>query len=367
MDPTLSQRRVDQLTRSLIADAHHHGGGGEEGLAQVSAVYQALLEKAQRVPGYPYLYRQAWLLLLRALQGEQWHTLHDIDTVFQLVFPDNNSSDIEAALRQELISPWHLKAVLYAWSRLPDAVDVDDTHPATLNNRERAAELLGQVSACHAFINLAPQEAALKLVRASLDNGRGAPYLFRLSTTEPGVISLSFLGPVSGQVVHHRLRSGALLELYARTANLYATLVDEATTRDHIDAVDGTALLIMMRKIDPHAKSQLLSLAMRQRYGRGDDAPVVHHRDVYRELRRVFFPSGGEITTRQLVPLLSDMATDSYRDSYVSLSSPASYVVASCFNDACGSTELTHKDELSHRLYCQRPECYQLDYVVKCY
>jgi len=382
MEPVLDEERRLQLTGSLVKDQH------VDTLQQVEEAYQSALVKAQHTAGYPHLYRRAWQMLVSALRSQQWHLLNDIDRIFSLVFPGDGGEEmlrenmLSSQQQHQQISMWHLKAVLYAWSRLPPAggggggMNASTVH---LNTHQQAEALLSQASAANAFTNMSPQEAQIKLLQASVNDDTVQPFLFRLSTTEPGTISLSFLTPVSNKVAHQRVRNiqAFMEDQEDGSVDIYRIMIGEflggsggggGNTNGMLSSTD---LLIMMRKLDPHADARLLQ----QKLATVHQSVERHH--VYATLRRLFFP---HLRARQLVPQSeADRAglTDSYRDSYVSLSSlvvplgtaDGNVTVTTtlyCFNAECGSTELTHKEVLSNRLYCSDEWCPLMDYV-NCY
>lgn len=380
MEPVLDEERRIQLTASLARDQH------VETLQQVEEAYQSALVKAQNTAGYPHLYRRAWQMLVSALRNQQWHLLNDIDRVFGLVFTGGGSNGIsEEMIRDQHheISLWHLKAVLYAWSRLPPAGSSSINAPTVrLNTQQQAEVLLSQASAAQAFINMSPQEAQIKLIRYSVDSSNDTvqPFLFRLSTTEPGMISLSFLTPLSNKVVHQRVRNihAFLVDGDGRAGgepNIYNIMIEEFLGDSNNNAmISPTDLLILLRKLDPYADAHFMQQKMN-----AANQPVERHH-AYATLQRLFFPRLK--TTHQLVPQSdADRAglTDSYKDSYVSISSRVSLLGVGvdgaatttattlyCFNADCGSTELTYKEVLSNRLYCGNEWCPLMDYV-NCY
>jgi hypothetical protein len=346
---TITEGRVEQLSFSLLSDA---GRGPTtrrvDTLEQAVAAYKRLYDTLQRTIGYPYLYMQAWVTLIQCVEQRQWRTLDAIDGVFDqvVVSPDKRQelSSLFAEQQQQQISVWHLKSVVYVWAHLQPA------------GEDSSEELTSYINYAHAFVNMSPTEAATKLVQTCVNQPtrRDRPYLLRISTKEAGVISMSFVTPVSNRVAHYRIRSTEALQHFVESRDIYQAMISAYLPRDG-SPLDSSDLSLVMLKLDPQMNRREVDQKLSQYQAR-----TVSLKEVYSILRGIFFPG---TNSYQLLPSgVADSVglTESYRDSYVSLSSHVN-----CFQADCGSTAVSVKDPLCNRLYCS-DTCYRLD-LINCY
>lgn len=377
------------LKDSLYRDAQqsrHYGHGkvvtplDQRNVEQsVVTTYSELYAHLARQSGYPKLYRLGWELLIQLALARDWLTLAIIDQIFDVALPNTAKSDINAVMRDHAheFSPWHLKAMLYVWSRPPKHGGI------VPDNREN---LLSLIEISSAFINMTPQEATLRLAQAHLNNMNALPYLFRLSTTEPGAIALSFLTPVSNQVLHKRFTHIDALAPFLSGENnsvvdIYHLMVQGFVAyllagRLHEATLSMDELVLVMRQLDPKLTESTVRNKLRR-------VPVpLTDSSAYETLRSHFFPS---LSQRLLTPQSTEErvgVTKSYTGSYVSISSAVGlgyqqqlpYLMKTatmqgeipelpCFT--CRVREATRKETDNNRLYCS-DVCYDDDSVL-CY
>ena len=357
----------------------------------VARLYGELLGQLGRQAGYPKLYRRAWETLVQLLLNKDWVTLSYVDGIFHEALPRVPIHDITAVLRDHAheFSVWHLKTVLYVWSRPPS--------PIGSVIGDGAKNLLSLVEIAGVFINMTPQEATLRLAQSQLDNMNTLPYLFRISTTDPGAIAMSFLAPVSGRVLHKRFLTVESLEPFlSSSSNLYRLLVEgfmrsmAGGGSDQNKEIDMNTLILVMRQLDPKLSEPIVRSKLR----RIDTLLSVTSSDTsltslaslaYETLRSTFFPSAAPkmLTPKTLEERIG--VTPSYTSSYVSMSSTVysmlpfnigsggtiddsknasrSMPALPCFT--CQCEEAVTKEIDNNRLYCSTA-CYEDDYVL-CY
>jgi hypothetical protein len=375
------ERGEQSLLDSLYRDAKQSQHYGKEQvknitLSQTNAndtewiarVYETMGESLKRQAGYPRLYREAWITLSLLVANKSWATLLEIDQVFDAALPDTPHTVIEGVLRDHghQFSAWHLKTVLYEWSRGGSTI---------LNETKKREDKLSMIAASNAFVNMTPQEAQVRLAQTHLNNLSSLPYLFRVSTTEPGMISLSYLTPVSNRALHRRYSGGgnALASLLMLSGDIEKNPVDiyrlmVAEMLDDSDQYGVDSLVLLMRKLDP----SLADHAVRSRLSRVQlSSSLLPSTQVYPLLRRLFFP---HITTKLVAPQNIEERvglTQSYTDSYVSLSTSSLHSLYAmtrsldlpCHN--CLEKEAAIKEPVNNNLYCDQ-RCYDDDFVL-CY
>jgi hypothetical protein len=166
----------------------------------IGAVYNLAATRASKAPP---LHHDAWLKLAQYVTHEQWETLYQIYTIFNRLYTEGTTSLMSIIPRG--VSYWHIKCCLWQW----------------LNGQE---ERLDVVVKLRCFLNLTPQESQSRLIHATKRNDR--PYMYRLSTTQAGMITLSFVSPI-GRVLHHRLDTEAVNRVSTQSDDLYAALFNE--------------------------------------------------------------------------------------------------------------------------------------------
>jgi hypothetical protein len=394
--------RKDQLLSSLVRDARrvaqHFGFGGDDGgedysdpqkaTTFIALVYKQVHGVLKNQAGYGHLYQEAWRILSQAAEHQHWNALSDIDALSGSV-----GEDFAHHFTTVPISHWHIKTIVYAWSRA---------------NHHHGKILLDRMRMFNAFINMSPREAELRLVKTSINNEATTRryFLFRLSTTVAGVISLSYMTPMTGRVAHVRIADEKHAEMFtqllAHDNDIGAELLYRALVHDDTGAISATGCTIAMRKLDPFASASLIERRLVQHFQKQHRSRTEGGATVYDVLRELFFADVS--WTIQLIPEgVRDRLglTDSYVDTYVNTdaphrrgsSKPGSFGMSTdvtntgspttttstttttttsihslsllCFRGACRSSELGFMDELSNRLYCSE-DCCARD-SVNCY
>jgi hypothetical protein len=305
------------METSLIADAQRFYPQTTS-IDDVVALYERMHEQYSKKAGYPRLYLEAWRLLITLIKEDR---LCEIDTVL----------DSGVTIEDGAFSLWHLKSYLYLWSHY---------------NRDNAERLLRLLRDRRLFINMTPDEAHQHLVTSLLAHKSNVkPYLFRLSTTVPGLITLSYIGPVKNTTYHRRITDP---ELVYRLMNqdFYETLLGSPRS----EMCDINVMKEMMRQIDVDAPLEKLVKEV--------DNRQFEYINVFPRLKSIYFDKARPML---LVPVTNDEmmgVTSSYIDSYRLESN-----VSQCFH--CHSPHLKYKDNINNSFYCS-DQCYQLDYN-KCY
>lgn len=214
-------------------------------------VYEILIKRAASKKEFPRLYKWAWILLSKAIDENDSRTLLAINQIYErmnLSFEDLRESG--------QFSEWHLKSIMYAWLYLPEE--------GPLSNKRRSEEsvdrLILVVKQCQAFLNLLPKEAEKKLTSQRLNNHASSfqrPYLFRLSTNDPGIVTMTYRTPISDRLVHRRIQSDVEISIWFKNEkSLYRTLFDIFSQRGgrNLLLVNVETLTRFMSDdlIDPH-------------------------------------------------------------------------------------------------------------------
>lgn len=242
--------RLRELYRISLPLVEENGGGSERRRAE--EVYRAIVERMEKRPGYPRLYLWAWRLLVHSLASEDWATLAEIYSInlkFSITIDNIEGSDI---------SFWHLKAVLYCWVYLPmdGSLKREDRRPVP-----DADQLISLSVKSHFFMNLLPKEAEKKLAgfRISHFSQELRPFLFRHSTSHPGLAVLTYKGPVSDRYYHQYIKTpGQWQSLLSKGNSIYQQLytqVVEKKTGGHEKFVQWKEIMQWIR--DPLLDSQM--------------------------------------------------------------------------------------------------------------
>jgi hypothetical protein len=287
--------------------------------------FYANYERYSKKAGYPALYLKAWELLA---SGEHQAA---IDHVFDFFDLSN-----ETLQENSKISFWHLKAVLYAW------LDNTTDNAVLTTLKERVV-----------FINMTPQEAESRLYAAQKYDNMIKPYLFRISTTLPGVITLSYITPYSNKILHKRLKNIDHVNQLKEEKNFYHTLIKQS-----VDVVVGNKLLYniddikkVVNTIDPSAPLDLLKDSLwSPEYMKHKELEL---NSIIRLLLNLYVKKA---TTLRLYPKETNEVlgiTKSYITSYdFSVAISCSF----CYKDT-----VTIKEPINNAFYCN-DECYRQDY-----
>lgn len=192
----------------LVLDAERISGvppsDYDDPVQYATEVYSVASHRAHTAP---QLHKQAWTRLAEYVAFRNWTTLDEIYGLFARLYPYEERSLL--SILPPGVSFWHIRCCLWVWA---------ETRP----------ERLKAVTALHCFLNMTPQEAEARLKHAHTLNAM--PYLFRLSTTKPGVVTLSFVTPL-GRIVHARLDEEAVQRFIAQSrddVDLYTMLFNES-------------------------------------------------------------------------------------------------------------------------------------------
>jgi len=369
--------REAALTERLFEDARTLRPGDaarwSDPICGILAAYGAMLARAVRTPGYPRLYRMAWLLLVKSVGQGAWETLERVDEIYAALAHGIEYGDDCA----HPLSLWHLKAVVYLWAYLrdereqPAAEDDAVLYPPdggdAWRTREEAAQLLRSALDARAFFNMSPRDAENRVLLwdAHQDARFARPYLLRLSTTLPSLATLTYVTPRTRRVAHRRLQAASALDLMGDLCVLYEQLAHEASaqclpTGEYLDA--RLAVQVLAR-LEPRQERRHAEWEELVRRAMGEDR-VMHRSALVPLLARTFWP---RLSSFQLAPearaeLLG--LTPSYTESYLSLlpacdDAPLPLHCAECTEPP------TVRDELNNQIFCgagclavDRERCY---------
>ena len=216
-------------------------------------LYEVLIKRAGAKKEFPRLYRWAWITLATAIERNDWDLLLTINQIYQRI-----ALPIENLRESGQFSEWHLKSILYCWLYLPSEGP---------SGKERRGEdgvdgLVSLISRCHAFLNLLPKEAERKLTTTRLDNSASSfqrPYLFRLSTNDPGIITMTYHTPFSDRPVHRRIQNPEedVTLWLENKGSLYRTLFDLAV-REKLAENNGHPLLLRSENLVVFMKEPMI-------------------------------------------------------------------------------------------------------------
>ena len=310
---------------------------------------EKMREKQTKKTGYPYLYLLACDVLLHAARWRDYTTLETINGILLRI---GVSDEKDLVLLDDKISLWHLKSIVYCWAYMYANDKITVSSPRRTN--KDATVLLDSVKSSRAFLNMTSDDANVKLLGAQASytgKKKPKPYLFRLSTTIPGSITLSFMTPSTDEPVHMRINKPeyTMDVLGGGEKNLYRTLLsDVLLANKKIRTVDDIAMA--MNKLDFRLSPTSIRSTLSQFYG---PEKLVDTITVYEYMEKVFFPNTapkhiGATTLEEKLGL-----TPSYKDSYVSSSFTA------CFH--CSSIAVTIREPVNNRIYCT-DSCYIKDW-----
>lgn len=302
-------------------------------------------ENRSRKTGYPRLYLLAWDILIDSLRlGNDYSTLKIIHGIYQRLGIHD-----EVGLELGEVSLWHLKTVLYCWAYLRNNEDITAPRRAGVD----ATALLDCIASTKAFINMPPDDAALKIL-SSQTRKDTKPFLFRISTTYPGSIAISFLTPVTNEISHMRVNDpiDIMAMLSDGDATIYHSLWNRLT-KGKTYITKGEAALYT-KQLDYRMGDRAIQSFLSSLYGPMDKNSSYK---VYEALETKFF--GGIVPQHIPAQSLGDKLgiTDSYRDSYTLSSN------ATCFQ--CKTFGTVIREPLGNKVYCTN-DCYLKD-CGKCY
>lgn len=239
-------------------------------------------ERCSQQPGYPNLYLKAWRLLIDRLKEE--------DGKFTF-----------------------LQAFVNLWRQSNQAWD----------------DLLLQSF----FFMMTPHEAEEHLRLTALTRNE-KPYLFRLSASVPGLVILSYMGPIKNTIHHRRLTDPALVRKLRAENEFYKTLAGG----EREGLCDSATMKEMMRQIDADANLERL-----------DKIGKLEFQHAFALIKSLYFHDTDVIC---LFP-----ETTSYFES------DRTDAINHCFH--CHSSRVMYKESVNNARYCSA-SCYELDYN-KCY
>lgn len=346
----------------------------------ITGIYTEQCQLLATRPGYPRLYRCAWKLLASAVRERDWETLHHIFCVQRQALEHSHDWLDCTASTQEKVSLWHLKAVLYCWAYLRDARELgqgaqfDADLLARRRPAEEAAQWLSLLRPLNCFVNMHPREAhdALEMERGGPEGDYHRAYLFRLSTTLPGLIAVSVLAPVSKRPIDMRLSPQEALQLVGCTDLYSALLKERLRNRQSVDVrqgYDAAALADLMRTLEQpkYYDSQVFLERMKTLIPTAQWTREFEMEHAIALTRRAYWNRVSTIqleahTVEQRVGL-----SQSYVESYNRPSIVESFVGHSCFN--CRRNDLPESEiiyePLNGQQYCGAP-CYAEDFE-KCH
>jgi hypothetical protein len=336
------------MEESLRTDAQLFSEQPVERVGDVVRVYESLLHRQTHRRGYPRLYRLAWKLLIVSLVNDDWATLTAVYDVFRVALQDEATAWLDGGRgTQERVSVWHLKAVVYCWACLVDspALGPDDA-PLLAPERRRGeadvAQYLKTIATVQCFVNMTPDEAHERIDVER--QAHAAPFLLRLSTTMPGVLAVTFVTPLGGDVIDMRLSLAQAMSV-AASRDLYADLVLmrlEQQQRQY----DATQLAALVKPLlGKYGDSVVDRLRRIMAANSGASAVVV--------LRQAFWP---DTTTRQAEPRSTEERlglTRSYMSGYATL-----FIHTCAF---CKKCQAEIEEPLCMQVYCS-PRCYASDF-----
>ena len=155
----------------------------------VIAIFRSLSDRFFQRASYPHLFGCAWRLLVLSLEEQDWATLGRINDVLKIMLPEEeDATALERSDACAAVSLWHLKSIVYCWAYLQEDSLQRRSH-------KEATALLQQLRTMQCFLNLTPKEARRRLSNEPMSR-ETRPYLLRLSTTKPGIVTLTFQTPV---------------------------------------------------------------------------------------------------------------------------------------------------------------------------
>lgn len=172
----------------------------EEYIAQI---YDLMALRMKKTP----LHQQAWILLAQYVRTLNWTLMREIYGLFSQL-QSQETHQVYLVTQGRGISQWHLKTCLYVW----------------LQGRSHTQRLTTLIQ-LRCFLNLTPHEAEARLRRES--SAGVAPYLYRLSTTKAGQLTLSFTLPFYPHPIMHMRYEVESVQRLALYSDLYEALLRE--------------------------------------------------------------------------------------------------------------------------------------------
>jgi hypothetical protein len=365
----MQSEQAPHLLTSLLADARQFASPFDEsGDAEpfIAATYQATGNRLAQRPGYPRLYRCAWKLLQQCVAQREWDTLQRVFDVMRVAQEETDWLDT-----CDVISPWHLKAVLFCWAYLCDARELGQgaEFDAALLERRRSQEdaecMLRALHPLQCFLGQTPQEAHARLEAALCDFER--PYLFRLSTTLPGFVTLTLLAPLSKRPLDMRVSPWEAQQL-AAARDLYTRLCQRRMHGAHEQTVYGVQAIVelLLRPLEQPRYFDAARLACRLRDVAPPDRADIPSARVCGLLKRAFW---NRVHSRQLVAQTAEERvglTTSYAASYATLNPLQLRArLSRCATCSSGGLQEHVREPLNGQVYCSE-QCYATDFRL-CY
>lgn len=261
-----------------------------ESKTQLMRVYELLIKRAGKKKEFPRLYRWAWILMTKAIEQSNWSLLMTIHTIYERM--DISNDDF---LSNGEFSEWHLKSILYCWLYLPSEGPLDSL---VRRSEEGVERLISLVKLSHAFLNLLPKEAEKKLTSVRLNSRQGGgdgqlkPFLFRLSTNDPGIITMTYRTPFSDRLVHRRIHQEEEILMWSdNKGNLYKTLFD-IVIRERVSSSIGTEgfmKLLGENMIDPYLNDSTKSVMKKKLDGALEGKSIFLDKDAFTFIEKLFY------------------------------------------------------------------------------
>lgn len=294
-------------------------------------VYEILIKRAANKKEFPRIYRWAWVLLSKAIEKDDSTLLDRIYHIYQRM---NFAYD---SLRESgQFSEWHLKSILYCWLYCPEEGPL-----STKRRSDQSADrLILRVTQCQAFLNLLPKEAEKKLTTQRLNDYASSfqrPFLFRLSTNDPGVITMTYRTPISDRPVHRRIQDEAEISLWLENEqSLYKTLFEIFTTRRG-SLVNAETLTLSMKNdlIDPYLNdSEMAYIRSKWRERLGEkEISLTEDGQCFALFVELFYSKLVELAILPITQAEQLGLTDSYLHSYRENSTNQSSACLTCFKE----------------------------------
>jgi hypothetical protein len=311
------------------------------------SICRQMREKQAKKAGYPRLYLLGWDVLVDSLRlGNDYSTLKIIGGIYKRLVKDS-----EVGLEGiEGISLWHLKTVLYCWAYMKNS---DSTVSTPRKLVTEATTLLDCVSSSGAFINMTPDDAILKIL-GSQNSLEVRPYLFRISTTNPGSMSITFLTPVTNQIAHMRIDrpDDVMIILDRGEGSFYSSLWSYLSRgKTYINRIEAA---FTMHQLDNRMDNKVINTFLSSLYSQTE---LKDSQEVFTTLLKKFFSR----ITPLYIPsqILQDRLglTPTYKNSYTLSGN------ITCFQ--CSSFNTLIREPVNNSIYCT-DQCYRKDWV-KCY
>ena len=333
--------------------------------AQLMRVYESLIKRAGTKREFPRLYRWAWIVLTKAIENADWNLLLTINHVYHRM-----GLPVENLPESGQFSEWHLKSVLYCWLYLPEEGPLQGS--GIRRSEEGVERLISLVSRSRAYLNLLPKEAERKLIAERVNTHSSSfqkPYLFRLSTNEPGIITMSFRTPISDHLVHKRIHNESEIELWLenRETSLYRTLfyivVDQKLVENAGNPilVNSDELLRLMREpmIDYYLTATQQTYIKQKLQKRLGEKQVLLHRECFSLLYQLFYCKFTELQLEPENQAEQLGLTENYLHSYTENSTNRNSCL-SCYKET-SIGEI--REAISGRTYCSS-YCYGVSFSL---